>query len=171
MPFWLMPLIWAGAILTFLLIEFAAREMVTLWMAIGSLGGFILSVIPPIQHLWWVQIIVSIVLSLALIASTRKFVNKWMKEKHTPLNIDARIGFETHLLTPITENENGTIQINDIVWNVKCVHPIEAGTLIRIIEIAGSKFIVETAVEPKKDSTPVGPATDDEQRKNLRTPS
>jgi len=143
MPFWIMPTIWGAAIIIFIIAELVTYELVSVWMAIGFLVGLILSLIVPINSWWHLQFGLSVLASIALVIATRPLVKKWAKAKQTPFNVDKQIGRKTKLVSAITNEEFGSIQINDVLWRVTADKPIEQGKTIEIIQISGSKFIVK----------------------------
>jgi len=153
MPIWLMPVIWGALIAVLLIVEYVSHELVTIWFAGGFLVGFVLSLISPIYEWWYLQLGVSIVVSAVLLIATRPIVKRWMQVKQTPVNIDKRIGHQAYLVSPITKHEYGTIQIADVLWRVTSNKPIESGKLVRIIDITGSKFVVEEVADGVLEET------------------
>jgi len=151
MPFWIMPIVWGSLIAILLVVEYVTHELVTIWFAAGFIVGLVIS-FTPIYYWWHLQLGASVAVSAVLLILTRPAVKKWLKIKQTPLNIDKRIGYKAHLVSPITADGYGTIQINDVLWHVTAKRPIENGKLVKIIEITGSKFVV---VEADDDDTEI----------------
>ena len=139
------PWIWAIIIAAFLILEFVTYQMVSIWLAIGCLGGLVLSFIPGVS--WWVEVLVSLALALILLAFTRKIVMKWIMSRETKTNVDAMAGVETRLLTAITREEHGTVKIADVMWNASSLKPIKQGTLVKITKVDGNKLLVEAIEE------------------------
>ena len=149
------PWIWAIIIAVFLIIEFASIQLVSIWLAIGSVAGFVLSFIPGV-NIWW-QVLASILLALICIVFTRRFVKKWLSSRGLQTSIESLAGTETELLTPIVSNtQSGSVRINGVLWTAVSEKPIKAGKTVKVISMDGNKLCVEelktqTKTENKKN--------------------
>lgn len=134
--------IFVGVCALSLLIEAFSFSLTSIWFAVGSLCAIIVNLCGANLL---TQILVFVFVSLACIVFLRKFAVKWLLHKTEPTNTDALVGRETRLLTPITEDEMGTVKINDVVWSVTTTDEtfIEQDERVKIVEIKGNKLIVE----------------------------
>ena len=142
--------IWLGIITLCVIIEAITMELVSFWCIFGGIVALILAICKvPIEVQWITFGLVSLVLLLSLRKISLKYLVK--KEEHT--NLDAEFGKTAELLTDIKKNENGTIKIRGIVWNVTTNDNSElpAGTIVKLVNLEGNKYIVKK-YEDKKEN-------------------
>ena len=143
MEMWIIWLIIAAACI---IIELASVELVSCWGIVGSVVALILSLIgAPL----WLQIVSAIVITIACIVGCRPLALKAFKKDNYSSNSNALIGNRTKLLTAITEDNNGSVKINDVVWTAKSVDgtPIPEGVFVKVEEVSGNKLLVNKAEE------------------------
>lgn len=135
--------VWLAVTIIALVVEFLTSDMISIWFAGGGLVAMILA---AFKLQWYIHFPVFLVLSFVLLLCFRKSVMKHLDKGKVFTNADAVFGKEYKLLTAISLNNPGTIKVNDIVWNVVCQDDfaeIEAGALVKVIEIKGNKYVVE----------------------------
>lgn len=134
--------IWVAVIVLSLVVEFSTLDMVSLWTAIGGVIALILAATGVKLE---IQLIVFFVVSIVLLLSLRKIALKYLLKNNTKTGTDALIGKTFRLLSPITEDEMGTIKINGVVWNVTTENNTEIteGEKVEIVRLQGNKFIVK----------------------------
>ena len=135
--------VWLAVTIIALIVEFSTADMVSIWFAGGGLISLILS---ALGVLWPWQILAFIVVSIALLVAFRRVLLKKLDKGTVKTNASQVIGQEYRLLTPIGLNQTGTIKINDVIWRVDTLEQaqqISEGSLVRIIDIKGNKYIVE----------------------------
>ncbi len=135
--------IWLGIIVLSVIVEATTSEIVSIWFTGGGLISIILSLcgVP-----WYITLPIFIAVSFILLLCFRKIAIKFLNKKESKTNAEAIIGKEYKLLSPIKLNSPGTIKVNDIVWNAVSENDfdeIEEGTLVKIINIKGNKYIVK----------------------------
>lgn len=138
--------IWLAIIVVCMLVEFVTMEMVSIWFILGSLVALALAGMGvPVPY----QVITAIVLSFICLFSFRKLALKLLKKDNQKTNLDRTLGEKTKLLTPITQDNLGTIKLNDVVYNAKSENgkPIEAGVEVELVKLDGNKYIVREVVE------------------------
>ena len=143
MEMWIIWLIIATACI---IIELASVELVSCWGIVGSVVALILSLIgAPL----WLQIVSAIVITIACVVGCRPLALKAFKKDNYSSNSNALIGNRTKLLTAITEDNNGSVKINDVVWTAKSVDgtPIPEGVFVKVKEVSGNKLLVNKAEE------------------------
>ena len=126
-----------------LIVEFCTSELLSIWFAGGGVVAMVLS---AFGLAWYVHAPAFVASSFILLFALRRFVLKRLDKGQTRTNADAVIGKEYCLLTPVAFNQAGTIKVGDVVWNVITENPndnIEKGTIVRIKEIKGNKYVVE----------------------------
>ncbi len=135
--------IWLAITALAVIIEFITNDMVSIWFVGGGIVAMILS---ACGLSWYIHLPAFIIVSLALLLSFRKVVMKLLLKNEEKTNAQTAIGQEYALLTAIKFNQPGTIKIGDVVWNVVTADPtleIEAGKVVKIVNLKGNKYIVE----------------------------
>jgi len=139
-----MNVFWIAAIIIFVIIEAATPQLVTIWFAIGAIGGLIASLLGAEVI---VQLIVFTLISLLLLIFTRSFVKKVLKPRNAKTNADRLIG-TTAVVTEEINNilASGQVKASGQEWTARTeeniVIPVEE--LVTILRIEGVKLIVET---------------------------
>jgi len=134
--------IWVAVIVISLIVEFGTLEMVSLWTAIGGIVALILAACKVGLE---IQLIVFFAISIILLLSLRKIALKYLLKNNTKLGTSGLIGTKHKLLSPITNDNMGTIKINGVVWSVALEKGTELpeGTIVSIVRLEGNKFIVK----------------------------
>ena len=134
---------WLILLCLFLLVEIATLGLTTIWFAGGALVAFItalcgLDVI--------VQILVFFILSVILLIFTRPLAVNYFNKNRVATNTESLIGAEAKVVETINNRENtGVVNLNGLDWTARSVDNqiIPAGTIVRLVKIAGVKAIVE----------------------------
>ena len=138
-------LIWVAAIVVFGIVEAATVNMVSIWFVGGSLVALIFDLLGAGV---WVQIIAFLITAGILLAALRPFVRKFVSPRKTATNADMAIGREAYLSETV-DNLRGTgaLKLDGKEWSVRSVDGavLEAGTLVRIVNMQGVKPYVEPA--------------------------
>ena len=135
--------IWLAAAIIFIIIEAVTVGLTTIWFAAGALVALILALIKVGVG---VQVAVFLILSLVLLATTRKiFVNK-LKTGSEKTNVDALVGEEAVVLEDITPFNTGLVKVKGQNWTGIAAAKdasILKGSTVKIKAIEGVKLIVE----------------------------
>ena len=140
------PIIWCIATVVFLIVEASCPiHLVSIWFAAGSLAAMIVSFFTPVL---WIQAVVFLVVSCALLAMLRPITRKYLTPKITKTNVDSVIG-TVGTVTQAIDNVAavGQVKLGAMYWTARSVsgEPIPEGTLIRVERVEGVKVIVEPA--------------------------
>ena len=138
-----MPVFWLIAAVIFVISEALTVGLVTLWFAGGALAALAASMlgvgIP-------VQVALFFVVSIVLLATTRKlFVGK-LKTGTTKTNVDALVGEEAKVLTAIKPFEPGSIKLKGQEWTAVAKDDtltIASGEVVNVVAIEGVKAVVK----------------------------
>lgn len=138
--------IWFALLLIFVAVEAACPiHLVSIWFAAGSLVAMIVSFFnSPV----WLQILLFLVVSGALLALLWPFTKKFLKPKLTKTNVDAVIGTQGMVTAAIDNNAaQGQVKLAAMEWTARSTSgdPIPAGTLIRVDRVEGVKVFVSPA--------------------------
>ena len=131
----------------FLVLEGAISGLVSIWFAIGALGGFIASLFGAGFTL---QITIFVVISIAAFIFVRKWAAKMFDKTSEKTDIDRFIGKQV-IITENVDNKNNTGKavINDVEWKVKSAtgEIIEIGEEATVEKIEGVSLIVKKIVK------------------------
>lgn len=138
-------IIWLVLMLVFLAAEAATVTMVSLWFAGGALTAMVVSLLGgPI----WLQILVCLAVSAALLALLRPLVRKFLTPKLTRTNVDSIIGSKGYVTIAIDNvAAEGQVKLGSMVWTARSTpgDPISEGTLVKVDRIEGVKVFVSPA--------------------------
>lgn len=145
-----MAFLWLALTAVFALIEGLTFQLVTLWFAIGSIGGLIAAVAGASLKL---QIIIALSVSIITLLLLRGFVLKFLKPKETKTNSDSLIG-KVIVVTETVDNikNEGEGKVNGLTWKLRSDDDsvIKPGEKAEIKEIRGVTLIVK-----RKEASPV----------------
>ncbi len=143
-----MALIWLLLMVVFLAVESSTVTVVSIWFAVGALAALILSLL-EVQI--WVQVVVFLAVSCALLAALRPLVKKFITPKIVKTNIDSVIG-SIGLVTQTIDNvkAEGQVKLGAMFWTARSASGgvIPAQTLVQVVRIEGVKAFVEPAEVP-----------------------
>lgn len=136
-------ILWVVAMVVFFAVEALTFNLTTIWFAIGSVAGFVLSML---DFSLTAQISCFLVASFILLIFTKPFAEKKLKPKKEATNSDMLIGKTGIVIEDISpEKFAGEIKIKGQVWSA--VTPdgslIEKGTTVVVKSIDGVKLVVE----------------------------
>ena len=144
----LLSIIWLAALVVFLIVEAACPiHLVSLWFAAGSLIAAIASMLGAQL---WLQIVLFVVVSVALLAALWPFTKKFLKPKISPTNVDAAIGTRCYVTASVDNlNAQGQIKLNGLEWTARSTtgENIPQGTLVKVDRIEGVKAFVSPVRE------------------------
>ena len=135
--------IWFCLMAGFLIVEgVCAIHLVSIWFAAGSLVAMLIAFLGgPV----WLQVLLFLVVSCALVAMLWPFIKKFLNPNLSKTNIDAIVGSEG-LVTAAIDNlsAKGQVKLGAMEWTARSTSgdPIPAGTMIRVDRIEGVKVFV-----------------------------
>ncbi|MBQ4381781.1 MAG: NfeD family protein, partial [Oscillospiraceae bacterium] len=148
MNYW--SLTWLIAAVVFGVAEAVTVSLVTIWFAAGAVVAMVAALLgAPV----WLQVVLFLAVSVAVLAALRPFAKKYVNGIRRPTNADRVLG----VVCPVTEDidnilGSGTVTVDGKVWSARSAggETIAAGTLVRPVSIQGVKLIVEAAEAPQK---------------------
>ena len=146
---------WLAVVVASIAFELATYDMVAVWFIPSGIICMILEACGVGEI---IQIIVFIIISLILMLTLRKAVLKYLTKENedSKTGLDAIVGKEYRLLTPIALNKPGTVKVNGSEWNVVTTNEedeIPEKTLVKVKAIKGNKLIVEEVIKEETPST------------------
>lgn len=145
--------LWLSLLILFLVVEASCPfHLVSIWFALGSLCGLLAAVLGgPV----WVQFLLFLAVSCALLALLWPLVRKVLNPRHTATNVDSVIG-TTGLVTAAIDNISaaGQVKLGAMYWSARSAsgEPIAEGTTIRVERIEGVKVFVSPVSVPENIS-------------------
>lgn len=142
-------LIWTGLMVVFLIVEAACPiHLVSIWFAAGAL---IAAIVSSLGGQLWLQILVFLAVSGALLALLWPVVKKLLKPKLVKTNVDAVIG-TTGIVTEQIDNvaAAGHVSLAAMDWTARSTDGsvIPKGTIVKVDRIEGVKAYVTLIGEP-----------------------
>lgn len=138
-------LIWFILLVVFLLAEAASVAVVSLWFAAGALVAMVAS---WLGAQLWLQVVLFVLVSGALLAALRPIIKKLFKPKLTRTNVDAVIG-SAGMVTGSINNalSQGQIKLGAMEWTARSTsgEPIGVGTQVVVDRVEGVKVFVSPA--------------------------
>ncbi len=143
------PLIWLALLVLFLVVEAACPvHLVSVWFAVGALVGMIVSALGgPL----WLQLVLFLVTSAALLALLWPFIRKFMNPNLVATNVDALVGSVGIVTTDIDNVEaTGQVKLGGMEWTARSLtgERIAAGTRVKVDHIEGVKAFVTPEQTP-----------------------
>jgi len=140
---WIDTLFWGVLMAIFLVVEAACPfHLVSVWFAVGALAAVIVSLLGGAL---WLQALVFLVVSVALLVSLWPFVKKVLNPRHTPTNIDSVIGTEGYISAAVDNlAATGQVKLGGMEWTARSTtgEPLPEGTLVKVDRIEGVKAFV-----------------------------
>lgn len=134
--------VWLLLMILFLMAESSTVTVVSLWFAAGSLIAMIVSLAGgPV----WLQVTLFFLVSIALLASLRPLVRRFVTPKITRTNTDSILGSRGYVTEDIDNvSACGQVKLGSMVWTARSTsgNPIPKGTQIRADRIEGVKVFV-----------------------------
>ena len=137
-----LPWFWVAVTVICILIETFTMGLTTIWFAIGAAVMIFVSM-THIAFKW--QLLLFVVISCALLFSTRPFALKKLQSKKIKTNSDSLIGKKAIVTEKIEPLQKGAIKINGIEWTAASANDsvIEKGAECEITDIQGATAIVK----------------------------
>ena len=139
----MMPYVWLGVLIFSVILEALTLALVSVWFVPGALISMILAFIPGVPL--WVQIVVFLLTSLALMIFLRPITDKLLIGKKVATNADAVIGEMAVVTEPINNLEaKGQVKVRGQIWTARAADKnatYEIGEIVNVVAIEGVKLI------------------------------
>ena len=138
-----MTMVWLIAFVVLLIVEGIIPGLVSIWFAAGALAALLVSLYVDII---WVQGLVFLVVSLALLVLTRPLAKKYVNSRITPTNADRIVGSDCVVVEEI-DNLLGTgaVSADGKVWTARmdtADGKAPKGAVVKVLRIEGVRLIV-----------------------------
>lgn len=140
-------MVWAAVLWFVLMVVFLAMEsstvsLVSIWFAAGSLVAMIAALLGAEV---WLQIVLFVAVAVALLASLRSVVRKFITPKIVKTNVDAVVGKTGPLVEDVDNiRGQGRVKLGGMEWSARSTdgQPIAEGTIVRVDRVEGVKVFV-----------------------------
>ncbi len=138
-----MTVFWLIAMVVLLVIEGVIPGLVSIWFAAGALAALLLSLVgAPL----WLQIVLFLAASVALLVLTRPLAKKYVNSRTMPTNADRIIGMDC-LVTEEIDNLRGTgaVSVDGKTWTARMDRvdgKAPKGAVVKAQRIEGVRLIV-----------------------------
>lgn len=136
-------LIWLIGIIVFIILEAVTYQMVSIWFALGAVGGLIAALL---KMQFSVQMTVFIVIAVISLLALRPLSKRLIKTKDVRTNSDSLIGKEVLITEEVNNLQgNGKGKINGMMWSVRSADDslIPENEVVTVEDIKGVRLIVK----------------------------
>ena len=141
-------MVWLIAIIFFLGVELSTVTLTSIWFAAGALAAMLVAMFDGNII---VQIIAFLIVAFGLLYATKPWSKKFIDTKKESTNADRAIGEHVRVIERISNlDQTGRVMYNGLDWTARTEDDkitIEQGELVRVLQIAGVKLIVERVEE------------------------
>lgn len=127
---WFYPVLWLALIILFVVLEASTVQLVSIWLAAGSLGC---TDSRNAGNAFGSAVIVFVAVSAVCLVFTRPFVKRVLAVKKVNTNVDRTIG-EIGLVTETIDStlESGRVMVDGLSWKARTSDNtvLEAGTRV-----------------------------------------
>lgn len=136
-------LVWLLGIIAFVILEALTYQLVSIWFAVGALGGLIAKMAGADFN---IQMTVFLAISVILLLALRPVSRRLIKTKAENTNVDSLIGSEILITKEVNNTEGmGEGKINGMTWSVRSYDDTvipESETAV-VEKVQGVKLIVK----------------------------
>ena len=139
--------LWLCAAVLFGVVEAVTAGLVSVWIAVGSVGAFF-AALGGLNVT--VQLVIFAAVSAAALAVTRPLVARFGRERHVPTNLDRVIGRSASVTEDIDNDAStGAVYVDGKTWTARSAggEVIPAGTKVEIQRMEGVKLFVKKSEE------------------------
>lgn len=136
--------LWLIVIIVLTIIECMTVNLVTIWYIASALVSLILSLF---IDSFLIQFGVFAILGTIFLLTTRKALNRLIKNKNEKTNLDRVIGMKGIVTEEIKKNDNGEVKVDGKRWTAYADKKIKVDSIVQILEINGVKLKVKEVEE------------------------
>jgi len=145
--------IWLIAFIVFVIIEIPHQAIGAIFFAFGSLLAIIAAIAGAV---WPVQVAIFLVGSIVSLLLLRPILRSKLIKPKVPMNAESVPGRVVAIVETVNNlHQTGRAKLNDVEWSTRTVFDnviIEAGDLAKVVEVRGTRLIVEPITEPTEST-------------------
>ncbi len=138
-----MSIFWLVLAVVLAVVEAVTPQLVSIWFAVGALGGCVTSLIT--ENIW-IQIVVAVLISLIVLIATRPLAKRVLDSKKTHTNADRNIGKVAVVISEIDNIKScGQVKVGFDIWSAKSSDDtvIQKDSKVEVTAIEGAKLVVK----------------------------
>ena len=132
--------IWFAVIIIAGVIEALTMDLSSIWFSAGAFFALIFAIFLP--DLIWVQVLIFIIFSVALLLVLRPLFKKYIKKNEIKTNSDALVGKYAICTKAILDGERGEVKIEGKIWTAIANEDILENEKVLVLAIKGVKLVV-----------------------------
>lgn len=135
-------IIWGSVFAVMVVAELVSFQFVSIWFAAGSAAAFITALFGVEM---WIQLIVFVVISLALLVFTRPLLEKFQIYDAEPTDVNINIGKTAVVIEEINNNiGKGRARLDGVDWKAVSLdnRTVPQGRIVEVCEIKGTRLYV-----------------------------
>lgn len=132
--------VWLAVIIILAVLESMTINLTTIWFVASGLVALLLSFI---TDSYLIQFGVFVVLGVILLITTKPLLEKSLKQKKQPTNIERIIGMSGVVTEKITKTKNGEVIVDGKKWTAYADETIDENSIVKVLKINGVKLKVE----------------------------
>ncbi len=135
--------VWIALIVAFVVIEAATTQLVTVWFAVGAVGGLVAF---AFGLELWLQIVIFVAVSAIALLATKPFIKRFTKTQKQPTNADRYIGKTAIVVEPIDNiHSKGAVTVGGLEWTARTADgsEVQKDEIVTVEAIEGAKLIVK----------------------------
>lgn len=137
-------LIWALAMVAFVIAEAVTVQLVSIWFAIGAFISMLVAYFTEISLVG--QLGIFILSSAVMIIFTFPFLRKKHNSAHVGTNSELDVGKNATVIEEIDNSEGkGRVKLNGVDWSAVSADDngvIAVGTVVTVVQVKGAKLYV-----------------------------
>jgi membrane protein implicated in regulation of membrane protease activity len=142
--FELKPAVWIIAGLVLAALEMLVPGLVVIWFGVAAVATGILAIF---VHNQYIQFVVFIVLSAVMIVFSQRIARRITHPEPEPVGANRMVGVSGQVIADIRPPEFGRVKVLGEEWRATATCEIPAGGTVRVVEVAGTHLVVESAKE------------------------
>lgn len=131
---------WLITLFLLILIEALTINLVTIWYIASAVVVLIVSLF---IESFTIQFAIFVGLGTLLLLTTKKTLQKLLKNKRINTNFDRIIGMSGIVTEEIDKNHNGAVKVDGKIWTAYSDNKIKVNSTVKILEINSTKLKVE----------------------------
>ncbi len=132
-------IVWLIIIFSLIVLEVSTVNLVSIWFIASGIVSLIISIF---YDNFLVQFAVFVLLGILLLLTTRKFLNRLLKQNNEKTNLDRIIGATAIVTEDISKNSIGEVKVEGKRWSAIAKKEFKIGEEVIIEKIDGVKLIV-----------------------------
>lgn len=133
--------VWFAVILIAGVIEALTMDLSSVWFSVGAFFALIISIFA--KELIWLQFVVFVVFSIALLLGLRPIFKKYIRKNEIKTNADSLVGKTAVCIKPIIDGERGEVKIEGKIWTAIANENISENEKVTVLAIKGVKLVVK----------------------------